>query len=380
MSTSMPRAHEPIDWALRHMPLLQTTVRRHGSALAGRRIAMCLHIEPKTAVLVTLLTEAGAEVTLTGSAGTTRDDVADALRGAGIAVVGSGSDGPTEHRRNIERVLESEPELVLDNGGDLITGLLGSGRPGLIGATEETTTGGRRLRDLSEPIPFPVVVINDSRLKLLVENEFGVGQSVVQGFMNATNLMLPATRATVVGYGPCGRGVANTLARLGARVSVAETDPYRALEALMHGHRHGGLQAVLQHADVVFLATGQAGVIGADELDLLGNGTVLVGVGHLPWELDAGALAERTAETIGTGARAIHRLHDGREITVLSGTAMINLTAALGNPIQAMDLGLTLQARSLAAVATMRLAPGLQPVPPAADREIAADMVGVLTR
>lgn len=379
--------HDGTDWALRYMPLLASTVRRHTAALAGKRIAMCLHIEPKTAALVALLTEAGAEVTLTGSPGTTQDDTADALRAAGVTVHGRRCDDLADHRRNIRQVLACEPHLLLDNGGDLTVAAAANGGrgglPHLIGGTEETTTGGLRIRALGTPPPFPVVVINDSRLKLLVENEYGVGQSIVQGFMNATNLMLPGVRATVVGAGPCGIGVADTLARLGARVGVAEPDPYRALEAVMRGHEVGELVDLLPRTRLLFLATGRPGVIGAEELDALADGAVVAGVGHMPWEMDGEALAARTVAVTRFGSvqdeRAVHRLRDGREITVLAGSRMINLTAAKGNPIQAMDLGLTLQARSLAAVATLPLEAGAQPLPPEVDREIAADFLTHLT-
>ncbi|MEU9349414.1 adenosylhomocysteinase [Streptomyces sp. NPDC048278] len=382
-----PILHDGTQWAARHMPMLAATMQSHASAFAGRRIGICLHIEPKTAVLVGYLAQAGAEIVLTGSPGTTQEDTAQALRDYGITVVGHRSDGLAQHRENIARVLDAQPDLILDNGADLIEGVLaGGGLPGLTGATEETTTGGLRIRSWEKQPDFPVIVINDSRLKLLVENEFGVGQSVVQGFMNATNLMIPAARATVVGYGPCGRGVADTLAHLGARVSVAETDPYRALEAVMAGHQVGSLVDLLPRTQLLFLATGHPGVIGAAELAALRDGTVIAGVGHMPWELDAHALAEHTASVHRSGPsgqeRAVHKLHDGREIIVLTGTKMINLTAAKGNPIQAMDLGLTLQACSLAAITTghdQPLATGVQAVPAPIDRRVATDLVDVLS-
>jgi adenosylhomocysteinase len=369
------------------MPLLAATMQTHSAAFAGRRIGICLHIEPKTAVLVSFLAQAGAQVTLTGSPGTTQEDTADALRAAGVTVIGHRSDDLDQHRGNIAQVLDSRPDLILDNGADLIEAVMArGGLPGLIGATEETTTGGLRIRSWSSPPPFPVVVINDSRLKLLVENEFGVGQSVVQGFMNATNLMLPGAHATVVGYGPCGRGVADTLAQLGARVAVADIDPYRALEALMAGHQVGELSELLPRTQLLFLATGHPGVIGTAELDVLRDGAVIAGVGHRPWELDTDALAERTRAVHRSGAsgqeRAVHRLDDGRELVVLADTKMINLTAAKGNPIQAMDLGLTLQARSLAALATTTdqpLSPGVQAVPELIDRSVATDLVSMLS-
>ncbi|WP_086749386.1 adenosylhomocysteinase [Streptomyces europaeiscabiei] len=383
-----PIPHDGTRWAARHMPMLAATMRTHAAAFAGRRIGICLHIEPKTAVLVGYLAEAGAEIVLTGSPGTTQEDTADALRDYGVTVVGHRSDDLAQHRDNVARVLDAQPDLILDNGADLIEGVLArGGLPGLVGATEETTTGGLRIRSWDAQPDFPVVVINDSRLKLLVENEFGVGQSVVQGFMNATNLMIPGTHATVVGYGPCGRGVADTLAHLGARVSVADTDPYRALEAVMAGHQVGELVDLLPRTRFLFLATGHPGVIGAAELGALRDGAIVAGVGHMPWELNANVLAEHTASVHRSGPsgqeRAVHRLHDGREIVILADTKMINLTAARGNPIEAMDLGLTLQARSLAAIAAghdSSLASGVQAVPAPVDRQIAADLVATLSR
>ncbi|WP_432188130.1 adenosylhomocysteinase [Streptomyces sp. Tue6028] len=383
-----PIPHDGIQWAARHMPMLAQTMETHAAAFAGRRIGICLHIEPKTAVLVGHLAQAGAEITLTGSPGTTQEDTADALRDYGIEVVGRRTDTLDQHRKNIAQVLDARPDLILDNGADLIEGVLArGGLSGLVGATEETTTGGLRIRSWDRQPDFPVIVINDSRLKLIVENEFGVGQSVVQGFMNATNLMIPGAHATVVGYGPCGRGVADTLAQLGARVAVADTDPYRALEAVMAGHQVGNLMDLLPRTQLLFLATGHPGVIGAPELGALRHGTIIAGVGHMPWELDASALAKHTAGVHSSGPsgqeRAVHRLHDGREIVILADTKMINLTAAKGNPIQAMDLGLTLQARSLAAIATdhdQQLATGAQAVPASIDRQIAADLVHTLSR
>ncbi|VVJ18221.1 Uncharacterised protein [Amycolatopsis camponoti] len=368
-------------WALKHMPLTAAAVEEVAPVLAGRRLAMCLHVEPKTAALVTLLAGAGVEVTLTGSPGTTHDDVADALRDIGVVVHTRRADDDAEHARNVAAVLECEPDLTLDNGADLTLSLLASGTPaGYLGGTEETTTGGLRLREAS--VRHPVVVINDSRLKLLVENEFGVGQSVVQGFLNATNLMVPGMRAAVLGYGPCGKGVADTLSRLGARVAVCDTDPMRALQAILDGHRVGSAPDVLSDAQSVFTATGAPGVVGAPELAALPDGAVIAGVGHFAWEIDAAALRAATVRTVEYGApgrRVGHVLADGREIVVLDRGRMLNLTAANGNSIQAMDLGLTLQVRSLAAVAAGGLAAEVQPVPAPVEHRIATDLVAELT-
>ncbi|WP_328321426.1 adenosylhomocysteinase [Kribbella sp. NBC_00382] len=387
--------HADVRWAAQNMPLLLDT---DLTPLNGLRIAICLHIEPKTAVLCALLIEAGAEVWLTGSPGTTRQDVADWLITLGVHVRAAADDDAPR----LEDVLSCDPHLVLDNGADLIRALLDKGLPAdFLGGTEETTTGALLLRQREDQPRFPVIVINDSYLKLLVENRWGVGQSVVQGFMNATNRMIPGARATVAGYGPCGRGVAQTLRQLGARVSVADLDPYRRLEAALDGHQVGRLDTLLAETELLFLATGQPDVITDEGIAALPDNSVIAGVGHYPWELDlrrlgpptrlgarsggsvtdpaasaAVAVDERSARL--TALHETYEQPDGRRITVLAQTRMINLVSAGGNPIEAMDLGLTLQARSLALVATGAAAPGVQAVPQELDREIAETFAATL--
>lgn len=374
-----------IDWARRSMPLLAATMQDLAATFAGRHVAICLHVEPKTGVLVQWLLHVGAEVTITGNYGTTDPETAATIADLGATVVGEHTDSLGQHRQNIAQVLASRPDLILDNGGEMIEMLLEGGprNPKFAGAIEETTTGGRRLRERESPADFPVIVINDSYLKLLVENEFGVGQSIVQGFMNATNAMLPGTRALVVGYGPCGKGVADTLRYLGARVSVADTDPYRALEAIMHGHDVGPLATLLPGSDCIFLATGHPEVISAEHIPLLPDGAIVAGVGHEPYEMNLAALAEQAEaeySLAGPGAeadaRTVYRLPGNREITVLHGTKMLNLVAAGGNPIQAMDLGFSLQAVSLAAIARGDADfTGTHAVPADVDRALASRLV-----
>ncbi|MCA1981393.1 adenosylhomocysteinase [Nocardioides nematodiphilus] len=362
-----------VDWVAGHMPLLHDAFAEVGHLFDGLRIAICLHIEPKTAVMCRLLVRYGATVALTGSPGSTRPDTVTALVAEGVNVHADVDDeGP-----QIDRVLAIEPHLLLDNGGDLTTALLRRGHGDhFLGGTEETTTGGHVLRARQTPPDFPVVVINDGELKLMVENRYGVGQSVVQGFMNATNLMLPGSRATVVGYGPCGRGVAQTLRQLSARVTVVEIDPYRALEAVMEGFEVSPLAAALPATSLLFLATGARDVLGEAEVALLPDGVVVAGVSHFPHELDQALLGPVESSA---AYHRVHRRPDGRRVAVLAGARMINLAAALGNPIEAMDLGLTLQVRSLAAVAAGGLAPGVQPVPSDIDRAVATAFVAART-
>lgn len=387
-STAARDPHPEIAWAARHMPLLAETFASVGDVFAGLRLGLTIHVEPKTAVLCEHLVHAGAEVVITGNVGTTQEATADALRAAGVEVLGSRADTAADRDAHLDEILRREPDLVLDNGGDLVLRLVsGAPRsPRFRGATEETTTGGLRIRAAATAPDFPVIVINDSRLKLLVENEFGVGQSIVQGFMNATNLMLPGARAGVVGYGPCGKGVADTLRQLGATVTVADLDPFRRLDAIMRGHRVRDLHELLAGSDIVFLATGARDVVDAAGIAALRDGALIAGVGHEGLELDHAALAAATTETVSLSpessdadARVLHRLRDGREIVVLHATRMINLTAAGGNPIQAMDLGLALQARSLAAIAAGEARfTGAEPVPAAIDRTLAEALATLL--
>lgn len=374
-------SHADVRWAAQNMPLLLDTF-RSPTPFQGLRISICLHIEPKTAVLCALLVDAGAEVWLTGSPGTTRQDVADWLADLGVHVHAAADDDAPR----IDDVLDGDPQLLLDNGADLTQALLERGPlpNGFLGGTEETTTGAILLRRREAPVPFPVVVINDSYLKLLVENRWGVGQSVVQGFMNATNRMIPGARATVAGYGTCGRGVAQTLRQLGARVQVADLDPYRRLEAAMDGHQVGQLDDLLASTDLLFLATGHPDVVSAAGIAALPDNAVIAGVGHHAWELDREFLGPpvQHVDVRGSARQTAHHQTylqpDGRRITVLADTRMINLVCANGNPIEAMDLGLTLQARSLTLVADGNVKPGVQPVPDHLDREIAEAFVSTL--
>jgi len=202
-----------IAWIRSRMPLLAAarTEFARTRPFAGHRIGMSLHLEPKTAVLLETLEAGGAEIVATGNHGSTQDDVVAHLRGAGMTVHGRRDDTLDEHHANLAKVLDATPDILLDNGADLAAGIVARGAAArILGGTEETTSGGDRLRgELAGRIPFPVVVINDSLLKAIGENKHAVGQSVVESFMRLTNLMVPGRRFVVAGYGWCGRGVAH---------------------------------------------------------------------------------------------------------------------------------------------------------------------------
>lgn len=375
-----------IAWARANMPVLECVRRRfeRERPLDGRRVGACLHVRAKTAVLVETLRAGGADVVLTGSPATTDDGVAAALAlDPGVRVYARRADDLAEHAAHVERVLDAVPDLLLDNGAELVTAALA--RPGgrVVAATEETTTGALRLRqELAGRLPFPVLVVNDSPLKLLLENQHGVGPSVVEGFMRATNSSVAATTFAVVGYGFCGRGIARSLRGLGASVIAVERDPVRALEAAFDGMRVMDLRGALGRAEVVVTATASAGVVGRDELTALPDGAMLANAGHFASEIDVPAL-----EGLAVSRRALTRdvleytLADGRRIRLLGGGEMLNLTAASGNPIQVMDAGYSLQALSLRALALAPgdFVPGPQPVPAAIDQEVALAMLQTLS-
>jgi adenosylhomocysteinase len=346
---------------------------------------MSLHLEPKTAVLLETLAAGGAEIVATGNHGSTQDDVVAALRQQGMTLFGRRDDSIQQHAANINAVLDAHPDILLDNGGDLAAGIVARGAAdSIIGGTEETTSGGLRLRgELAGALPFPVIVINDSMLKAIGENRHAVGQSVVESFMRITNVMVPGRHVLVAGYGWCGRGIAQSFRALGAQVAVAEIDELKAFEAALDGFRVGALGELASWADVVITATGQPGVLGADVFDSLRDGAILANSGHFPWEIDVRSLREQAtrARTIADAVERID-LADGRHVILLADGRMVNLAGRdpKGNSLEAMDLGFMLQVLSLERVATSSAAlqPGPQPVPNDIERRIARAFLAAL--
>jgi adenosylhomocysteinase len=373
-------------WTRRNMPLL-ATLRAELAAerpLEGHRIGMCLHIESKTAVLIEVLRAGGAEVVATGSPATTDDRVAAAIaRDPGIRLYARKADTIEDHYRHVERVLAADPDLLLDNGADLIAATVDAGGGRVVAATEETTSGRNRLLgELEGRIPFPVIVINDSPIKLTFENEQGIGPAVLDGFLRATNSLVAGKTFAVVGFGSCGRSLARTLRALGASVIVVERDPVRALQAAFEGMQVASIERAAELADVLFTVTGRPGAVTTAVMERLKNGAMLANVGHFATEIDVAgleALARRRSEIRESVTE--YELPHGRSVYLLARGEMLNLAAANGHQIQIMDLGFALQAHSLRALALDRseFRPGYNPVPETINRAVAEQALGTLS-
>lgn len=375
-----------IAWARRHMPVLVEAQRE----FAGRRtfdgitIGFRLHIEPKTAILLETLQAGGARVVAMGNEGTTQFGTASVIADWGCELLDRPNDGPGAKAEHLARIAGVEPDLVLDNGAELIAACLGNETPPL-GATEETTSGAFRLReDHAGEIGFPVIVINDSPLKSIVENKHGVGESVVDTIVRTTNISLHKKRLIVFGYGWCGRGIALYAHRRGADVTVVEPDAIKGLEAAMDGFDVATASEAVGGADLVITATGRAGAVRYDLIERMPDGTLLANAGHEDTEIDVRELAAHARGVEVAPSLKRFELPGRRSVFLLADGRIVNLAAVggIGNPIEAMDLGLTLQARSLAAVLDedVGLQNGPQPVPAAINTRVATAMLASMGR
>lgn len=377
---------ERIGWVRSRMALLAEARRAlaERQPFAGRTIGVSLHLEPKTAVLIETLQAGGARMVGTGNHGSTQDDVVAALARRGVPLFGRRDDTLQDHRRNLDRVLDAHPDVLLDNGADLALLALERGQAGeVVGGTEETTSGGFRLREHAPGVPFPVIVINDSPLKAIAENRHAVGQSAVESLLRITNLSIVGKRAVVVGYGWVGRGVAQYLRSFGAKVAVAEVDELKAFEAAFDGFRVAPVADLADWAQLVLTATGRPGVVPVDLVERMEAGTVLGNVGHFPHEIDVDGLRARAVGVRPVGP-ALERvdLPGGGHVILIAGGRMFNLAGAnpRGNSIEAMDIGFLLQTLSLERVATRAgsLVAGPQPVPDDIDRHIARRVLATM--
>jgi adenosylhomocysteinase len=295
-------------------------------------------------------------------------------------VIGEQTADAAAHDDFIDAILAEQPDLLLDNGGDLFARVAERPYGKLLGGTEETTSGRARLQPLRDRLKLPILVINDSPIKQFAENRHAVGQSLFESYMRFTNRSTNGKRVTVFGYGACGKGVAASFRNAFSVVSVVDIDPVTTLEAHLDGFVTPLREAAIRSADVLVTVTGAPGIIGMADLPLLKDGSIVLNGGHFPHEIDVDGLrgsdeVERIDRYEAEGIETLH-LKDGRAIQILGGGHMANLAGPrpLGNSVESMDLGFTLQARCLELVAKGGAGPGqcVVPVPKAIDAAVAS--------
>ncbi|WP_276355938.1 adenosylhomocysteinase [Cohnella caldifontis] len=351
-----PEGKLKIDWASAHMPVLNKIREQFekDQPFKGLRVAISLHLEAKTAYLAKVVQAGGAEVAITGSNPlSTQDDVCAALVEDGIAVFAKYNPDPQEYKDLLVKTLETKPDLIIDDGGDLVT-ILHAERQDLLagvrGGAEETTTGILRLKAMEKDgsLKFPMVAVNDAYCKYLFDNRYGTGQSVWDGINRTTNLVVAGKTVVVNGYGWCGKGVAMRAKGLGANVVVTEIDAIRAVEAYMDGFTVLPMAEAAKVGDFFVTVTGNKDVIRGEHIANMKDGAILSNAGHFDVEVN---LVELSA--LAVSKRVVRRnieeytLKDGRKIYVLAEGRLVNLAAGDGHPAEIMDMTFALQALSL---------------------------------
>jgi adenosylhomocysteinase len=373
-----------MEWAARSMPVLERIKLRFGKEkpLKGLRISACLHVTSETGNLMQALKLGGAEVRLTASNPlSTQDEVAAALvKFDRISVFAIKGEDNKTYYRHINQSLGHAPQITMDDGADLVSTIHSSRRdllPGILGGTEETTTGIIRLRSMArgKVLEYPIIAVNDADTKHLFDNRYGTGQSTLDGILRATNVLLAGLNFVVVGYGWCGKGLAMRAKGAGSHVVVCEVDPIKALEGEMDGFSVMPMAEAARIGDVFVTVTGNKGVIGREHFLKMKDGAIVANSGHFNVEIDIPALKK-----LAHGRRRIrpfideYTLKGGRKINLLGEGRLVNLAAAEGHPAMVMDMSFANQA--LSARYLIRHGRSLEkkvyPVPGAIDREIAA--------
>ncbi|MCR5323605.1 MAG: adenosylhomocysteinase [Lachnospiraceae bacterium] len=344
-----------IEWVRRNCDLLRGLEEEFSKTkpFAGRRIALSIHLEAKTAYLCTVLKSGGAEMFITGSNPlSTQDDVAAALVSDGMEVHAWYGASEAEYNAHIDHVLENDCEIIIDDGGDLVNALHTRFRDKLkyvIGGCEETTTGIIRLKamDKAGQLEFPMVLVNDADCKHLFDNRYGTGQSVWDGINRTTNLIVCGKIVVVAGYGWCGKGVAMRAKGLGARVVVTEVDPIKAIEAVMDGFDVMPMKEAAKVGDFFVTVTGCRDVVTKEDFLLMKDGAICCNAGHFDVEVDVAGLKAMAVDTAEMRKNIMgYKLENGRWIYVLAEGRLVNLAAGDGHPAEIMDMSFAIQALS----------------------------------
>ncbi len=372
-----------VEWADRSMPVLASIRERFARSkpLKGHTIAGCLHVTTETANLARTLKAGGAKVALCASNPlSTQDDTAAALVSEyGISTFAIRGVDNKKYYRHIESTLALKPTMTMDDGADLVTMLHSTKRnllPAVVGGTEETTTGVIRLTSMAEDgvLEYPIIAVNDAMTKHFFDNRYGTGQSTLDGIIRATNMLIAGMNVVVAGYGWCGKGVARRAAGLGGNVIVCEVDPVAALEASMDGYRVMPMSKAAREGQMFITVTGNKGVLRAEHFNKMTDGAIVANSGHFNVEVDIPALSKMARKK-----RVVKELveefemKDGRKIYLLADGRLVNLSAAEGHPASVMDMSFANQALAAEYMAKnhKRLKPGVYPVPPEIDANVA---------
>jgi adenosylhomocysteinase len=379
-----PLGRRRIAWAAQSMPVLAAIRDRFAKEkpFKGLRVGACLHVTTETANLVLALTAGGADVALCASNPlSTQDDVAAMLaEDHGVKVFAVKGEDHARYYSHIEAVVNTSPQFTMDDGCDLVTTILTKfpeKLDGIVGGTEETTTGVIRLRSMEAEgvLKYPIVAVNDALTKHLFDNRYGTGQSTLDGIVRATNVLLAGKTIVVAGYGWCGRGIAQRARGMGAQVVITEIDPTKALEASMDGYAVMPMEQAASRGDIFITVTGNTGVLREEHFLAMKSGALVANSGHFNVEIDIAAL-ERLSEGEKSQPREFvdeYRIGDGRTICLLGEGRLINLAAAEGHPAAVMDMSFANQALSAEYLVLKRgtIAPAVIGVPEAIDREVA---------
>jgi adenosylhomocysteinase len=377
--------NQRIDWSDREMPVLRLIRERFAAEkpLQGYKIVACAHITTETANLARTLQAGGAECILIASNPlSTQDDVAAALVAEyGIPVYAIKGESTETYNRHVRIALDTEPDLIIDDGSDVVATLLKERQhqlPKIVGSTEETTTGIVRLEAMQKAgvLPFPAMAVNNAQTKHFFDNRYGTGQSTLDGIIRATNVLLAGKTVVVLGYGWCGKGVAMRARGMGSNVVVTEIDPIKAVEAVMDGFRVMQMNDAAGYGDIFITVTGNRDVIDRKHFPLMKDGAIVCNSGHFDLEINLSALAEMSTEAPQTVRQFVqeYTLSDsGKKVIVLGEGRLINLAAAEGHPASVMDMSFANQALSAEylVVNKGKLAAGVHTLPAEVDTEIA---------
>ena len=386
-----PEGVRKIEWVQKHMPVLEHIKEEYleTQPFKGITIGSCLHLEPKTINLGLTLMAGGAEVAMTGcNPLSTHDDAVAGAADLGLNVYGWREQDDEEYYQTINMVLDHKPDIIIDDGADMIM-VLHNERTELLshikGACEETTTGVHRLQAMHADgaLKFPVIAVNDAYTKYLFDNRYGTGQSSFGAIMGTTNMVIAGKTVVVCGYGWCGRGLALRAAGLGADVIVTEVDPIRALEARMDGYRVMTIREAVKQADLIITVTGNADIICGDDFKYMKDGCMLANSGHFNVEINRPDL-----EAISTDVKEVREsieeftTKDGRKIYLLADGRLVNLSAARGqgHPAEIMDMSFAVQALSAKHILENDLPVGVTKAPDEIDYTVASmklDAMGI---